>query len=214
MIKLILPFCIVLSLLSFQQDSPVTNRLFTDGFQVEYDYVIYRGGKESYHIKNIKIYSNGQETDNGMSATETTTRYYPDGTENKELNFIRIDDAKFYTCVAESENLNDYSEFPLLYTADLKLRDVESELKMTGGVNIGGSFTRKDLNRKIVGEEVLKTEAGDFNCYKITGELEVRSRNSPYTAWFNSELGIIKMEAYDKKGKTTYVEVLKKIISE
>ena len=211
MTKLILPFCIV-SLLSFKQANVDTNRLFTEGFQLEFDYVIYRGGKESYHVKTIETYSNVAK--NGMSATETSKMRYPDSRETTDLNFIRIDGEKFYTCVAESGNINDYSEYPLQYSPNLKLRDVVSELKMSGGVNVGGSFTRNDLNRKIVGEEVLKTEAGDFKCYKVTGDLEVRSRKSPYIAWFNSELGIIKMEGHDQKGKITYVEVLKKVISE
>lgn len=60
-------------------------------------------------------------------------------------------------------------------------------------------------NRKIEGKETVVTDAGTFNCVKITEETKIEnklvSRNYSTTSWFLPGFGVIKSEAYNHKGK-------------
>jgi hypothetical protein len=72
-------------------------------------------------------------------------------------------------------------------------------------------------NRKVEAIENVVTDAGTFSCYKISydattkmGGFTVASKGVEY---YNNDIGMVKSEAYDKKGElqsTTILSTLKK----
>ncbi|MET4104954.1 hypothetical protein [Hymenobacter sp. UYP22] len=94
-----------------------------------------------------------------------------------------------------------------------------------GGVTVQVSSTAVSIatvsalaqNRKVTGTETVTTPAGTFQCYKVEGEqlsstvarADLVMRNAVRTVeYYSPEVGIVKAERYDKKGKLTEVQLL------
>ncbi|MDU0370228.1 hypothetical protein ACFPAF_07490 [Hymenobacter endophyticus] len=94
-----------------------------------------------------------------------------------------------------------------------------------GGVTVQVSSTAVSIatvsalaqNRKITGTETVTTPAGTFQCYKVEGEqssstvarADLVMRNAVRTVeYYSPEVGIVKAERYDKKGKLAEVQLL------
>ncbi len=61
-------------------------------------------------------------------------------------------------------------------------------------------------DRKVVAREPVATDAGTFDCFKITYDIESKSMmtfNMSSVEWINPEVGIVKSESYNKRGKRT-----------
>lgn len=61
-------------------------------------------------------------------------------------------------------------------------------------------------NRKVTDKESITTEAGTFDCFKITYDIESKSMmtfNMSSVEWINPEVGVVKSESYNKRGKLT-----------
>ena len=83
----------------------------------------------------------------------------------------------------------------------------------SGGVNVM-SFTTNVKNRKVEGMETITTPAGTFECFKISQDVEVRSIMSVKTSsieWVAENVGVVKSESYNKKGKLTGYMLLTKM---
>jgi hypothetical protein len=96
----------------------------------------------------------------------------------------------------------------------------------SGGVTVQVSSTAVDIarvyttvkNRKVTsGQEAITTPAGTFQCYKVESEREsgtaARSdlvlRNAQRVVdYYSPEVGLVKTEYYDKKGKLEQVRLL------
>lgn len=62
----------------------------------------------------------------------------------------------------------------------------------------------KTTNRKVEALENINTAGGSWMCYKITEDMEVQTILSfklKVTNWFNKQVGVVKTESYDQKGK-------------
>jgi len=69
--------------------------------------------------------------------------------------------------------------------------------------------TTRVFNRKVEAKESITTPAGTFDCYKITYDTSVESKmmgmsrtfETSSIEWVAEDVGMVKVENYDKKGK-------------
>lgn len=70
-------------------------------------------------------------------------------------------------------------------------------------------------NRKIEGKETITTDAGTFECFKITETSTMKmgfmNQTTTTTSWFAPKFGTIKSEHYDKNGKMDSYSLMTKI---
>lgn len=105
------------------------------------------------------------------------------------------------------------SSFPIKMTAGAKLPDINS-LTITynmsmAGMNMSFGITTREENRIIEKQESITVPAGTFNCYKysydsmmsMTGMMAGKGDKEKVIEWWNPELGLIKSETYNDKGK-------------
>ncbi|TGE04265.1 TapB family protein [Hymenobacter fodinae] len=96
----------------------------------------------------------------------------------------------------------------------------------SGGITVQVSSTAVDIakvyttikNRKVVsGPETVTTPAGTFQCYKVESEREsgtaaradlVMRNGQRMVDYYSPEVGVVKTEYYDKKGKLEQVRLL------
>jgi hypothetical protein len=79
----------------------------------------------------------------------------------------------------------------------------------TGVMNI--NMNSKIMNRKVVGQEQITTQAGTFNTYVITYDSEFKmgvTQKSSGKQWIAKNIGMVKEEHYNKKGQLTGYTVL------
>ena len=90
-----------------------------------------------------------------------------------------------------------------LKDAEINLHINASPMKLNFMVNI--------TEREVLAEENLNTPAGNFDCFKLTqnvsmktiGKIEVSS-----IEWYAKGVGMVKSETYNKKGKMTGYSIL------
>jgi len=98
-------------------------------------------------------------------------------------------------------------------TVGQELPDSEMKMKISmAGVSMNINVITKD--RKVIGEENLKTPAGSFNCIVLqsTTESNVMGKKMSYTTkgWIAEGVGMVKQESYDDKGNLmNYSELTK-----
>jgi hypothetical protein len=69
-------------------------------------------------------------------------------------------------------------------------------------------------NRKVFGNEQVTTPAGTFDCVKITYDVETKmifKAKASCAQWFAKNIGVVKYETYDKKGKVETYSLITKI---
>ncbi len=105
------------------------------------------------------------------------------------------------------EMSNTYMEFPSNPIAGQKLSDYENvmTMKMNGAVLM--TTTVKTTNRVIEGFENVTTPAGTFYCMKYTADTAVKAMTHTSTShsvmYMAKNVGSVKMEMFDDKGKAT-----------
>jgi hypothetical protein len=141
--------------------------------------------------------------------------------ETKTEMEVRCKDGKFYFDLdnyMKGMNLEEYEGNPdidvivdgddIYYPSELNegesLPDGSLIVKvMTNGFQMMG-VTVNITNRKVGSREVVTTPAGTFECNKITQTVDVKSimkiKTSEVT-WLAEDIGVVKSEIYDKKGK-------------
>jgi hypothetical protein len=170
------------------------------------------GGKYSSEIKlDVKDLKKG----------DTFTMEYEVGCENGVLS---IDMSRFF----DSSQLMQYegSDFDINIEGDMLYfpRDLKEGADLNDGnitikVNKDGftfiTMTMTVFNRKVLGNESITTEAGTFNCQKVTYDFEskfgiIKVRGSA-AEWYHDDRLIIKSESFNKKGKLLGSTALTKI---
>jgi len=76
------------------------------------------------------------------------------------------------------------------------------------------SMTFTITDRKVEAAESVTTTAGTFECLKITSHVEfhiLMTFKMIITEWYAKDIGIVKSESFNKKGKKTSSTVLTKI---
>ena len=73
------------------------------------------------------------------------------------------------------------------------------------------STTTTILNRKVEAVENITTKAGTFKCFKISYDIETKALmtfRASGIEWISEDVGIVRSESYNKKGKLTgYTEL-------
>ena len=92
----------------------------------------------------------------------------------------------------------------------------EGSITMTASTGAFGNFsmTLKVRNRKVEGMETVETPAGTFDCVKISQDTEIKTivtTTSSSVNWYAKEVGLVKTETYNNKGKLMGSTVLTKL---
>lgn len=90
------------------------------------------------------------------------------------------------------------------------------DAKLTMKVSTNGiAIMSMDVNitdRKIEAKETITTEAGSFECYKLTyntsSKMGFVNVSTSSIEWFSPNVGMVRSETYDKKGKLESYSVL------
>jgi hypothetical protein len=113
---------------------------------------------------------------------------------------------------AEMEIKGDNLEYP----SGMKVGDVLGDGTVTLSFSSGGmsmmNMTTTVKNRKVEAIEDITTSAGTFKCFKISYDVESKTFIKTITAkavqWFSEDVGMVKTESYDQKGRLTGSTVL------
>ncbi|WP_421921189.1 hypothetical protein [Marinifilum sp.] len=115
----------------------------------------------------------------------------------------------------EVKVITDDINYPANLSPGQKLKDGSITVSIEGGM-MNMSFTTNITNRKVESKENMDTPAGTFKCYKLseeiqskTGFVNVTMRN---VIWISKDIGTIRSESYNKKGKLTGITQLVKIV--
>ncbi len=81
------------------------------------------------------------------------------------------------------------------------------------------TISSKVINRKVVGNESLSTESGNYKCLKISGSTTVLVKTiglglpieGSSIEWWSAGTGMIKSETYNKSGKLTGTITLRSV---
>ena len=103
--------------------------------------------------------------------------------------------------------------YPSNLSPGMTLKDGSISLEIGSGLM---NITIHIINRKVEAHENITTPAGTFKCYKISedvkskmGFVKVQLHN---VVWIVKDIGTIRNESYNKKGKLTGVNELIKIV--
>lgn len=102
------------------------------------------------------------------------------------------------------------------FPSDLKVGTNLPDGKMTIDIASNGmkimSMKIDITERKIEAQESITTEAGTFNCFKMSSSVEVKmafmTMKTSSIDWIAYDVGSVRSESYDKKGKLETVREL------
>lgn len=181
-----------------------------------------KGKAQGKSIQKVTAFS---ETSNGFEATFKITSVDKNG-EQAELgtSTIRCEGGVVYFDLEDmfpDEAMESMKDFDMSVDgtnldmpSDLKIGQVlndahmvllieASPMKMTFKIDI--------TERQVIGGEKLNTPAGEFDCFKISqkiymktmGKMEIHS-----IEWYSKGVGMVKSETYDKKDKLKSYSIL------
>ena len=112
-----------------------------------------------------------------------------------------------------------YLEIPDNLEVGQSLKDgmIEGKMEMEGNPAMAAmTMTIRILNRKVDSKESITTEAGTFSCFKISYNLESTTKvmgintnvNLKGIDYMAEGIGVVKTEAYNKKGNLTGYSLL------
>ncbi|GAB4400184.1 MAG: hypothetical protein OHK0053_21490 [Microscillaceae bacterium] len=112
----------------------------------------------------------------------------------------------------------DYLDIPSNPSPGQSLKDGQMtvEFLMENGEKMPmmGEMTVNVTERKVEGMEKITTPAGTFDCVKITynvkTKISIMNVESRAVEWFSKEVGMVRSETYNKKGKMMGYSVLTK----
>lgn len=160
-----------------------------------------------------------QEISQAKGSDSTTTIEYTIKCENGKMSM------DMESMMMNSEQMQAYEGMETKVEAD----DMTIPENAKAGDDLGGgkvvaevfnqgvkmvSMTFTIVDRKVDAVESVTTTAGTFECLKITSHVEFKmlmTFKMTITEWYTKDIGIVKSEAYNKKGKKTSSTVLTKI---
>lgn len=164
------------------------------------------GGAISITIKNTFFDQKGKEmmtSDLTMECKDGVFTFDMDQYLNDEM-MSGIGDMEF---TIEGDNL----EFPANMSPGDQLKEGIIKLIVPQMPMI--NMTTKVYNRKVEAIEKVTTEAGTFECYKISYDVYTDAMidvNSKGIEWIARDVGAVRSEIYNKNGKLTgYSELIK-----
>jgi len=193
------------------------------GTSLEYIHYNAKGKVESSH----KTIINDVENNNDELIIKTTNIYY----DNKSNETYKTDNDYFCKNGVFYINMNnlfdgqtmsayqnmeislqaDNMELPSTMTAGQKLNDGSATMGISNqGIKIA-TITVNITNRSVDAFESITTPAGTFDCYKISYDSETKllfKVKAKTTEWYAPNIGLIKSETFDGKGKATGSTIL------
>ena len=164
------------------------------------------GGTVAISIKSTFFDEKGEElltSDLTMECKDGVFTFDMDNYMNDQM-LAGIGDMEF---TIEGDNL----EFPANMSPGDQLKDGTIKLIVPDMSMM--NMTTKVYNRKVEAIEKVSTEAGSFECYKISYDLFMDGMidiNSKGIEWIARDVGVIRTETYNKSGKLTgYTELIK-----
>ena len=172
---------------------------------------------------NTLSFKNIAKTAKGVKVTAVSQHFDKKGkaTSSSEI-FLRCEDGTLYfdmnTMLGEmGEAYKDFNvtieginkEIPSNLEVGKILND--AEIKVSVKTKDGTPMPMMDMlvkifNRKVEAIESVTSPAGTWECYKISEDTEMKSIikvKSKSTTWFSYDVGMVKTETYDDKGKLT-----------
>ncbi len=199
------------------------------------------GTELHYQISNSKGKVNGKyihkmiskkESDGQMIFEMQQTIMDPKSTDAilmQDTIRFRCKDNSFYIDMDQYLNQNQMEAFkdveikvvsedlmyPSKLSAGMQLKDGSIRIEIVGGM-MNMTMTTNIINRKVEAHETITTPAGDFKCYKISEDIESKmafvKTKIHSVAWIAKDIGTIRSESYNKKGKLDGVTELMKIV--
>lgn len=220
-----------IGLLSWMTVIPVSSKAqicegyFSMADQSEMEYSHY-DKKEKLSGRSIHKVTESKATADGIEAV-VSTEFYDDKNELVQSGSfgMRCTDDKIYIDMSnmvpaemaasmsemEMEMSGDYMEFPNHPVAGQTLPDGNLTMiaKMDGTPIM--NMTVHVTDRKIEGFETITTPAGTFECMKYSESSETKmifKIQSKSITWYAKNIGMVKTESYDDKGKLQGYTVL------
>ena len=189
----------------------------------------------SYDKKNKETSKYYQEVldyskSNGVTEVKIETRVDEEGIDTLGVHqfSLRCENGEFYI------NMNSYLDNDALGKYEGMDMEIDSEnmpmpsnlskgQKLNDGrvsITISNSgikmmtMTVRITDRKVEGFEKITTPAGTFDCIKISFNSELKMIFKLQTSgiqWFAKNIGVVKSENYDKKGKIESTQMITKI---
>lgn len=201
----------------------------TIGTELHYEMTNHKGKVlGSYTQKLLSIKNKGGETIYSMLQT-TMDANSKDKIFMSDTITFRCKGNEFYIDMEKYLNQKQMEAFQnmevkvttedLIYPPNLKpgqtLKDGSITISIEGGV-MNMNMTTNIVNRKVEAHESIETPAGNFKCYKLsedvlskTGFVNVTLHN---VMWLSKDIGTVRSESYNKKGKLTGITQLVKIV--
>ena len=105
-------------------------------------------------------------------------------------------------------------EMPSVLSVGKSLADGSVQMSVSNqGMNLMNMIV-KISNRKVEASEKITTPAGSFDCFKISYDVETKMMFKIQTKgidWVAKEVGVVRSETYDSKGKLVGYNVLSSI---
>lgn len=121
-------------------------------------------------------------------------------TLNSEGTTSYMYDMKKSMAIQDVVTMGDISSLPSKLEAGQTVPDGKINIKVK---NVGASFLL--TNRKVLAQEEITTPAGTFSTYKMdenqTNKVLISTKTFHIITWYAKNIGCIKQEVYDKKGK-------------
>ena len=164
------------------------------------------GGAVAITIKNTFFDAKGEEL-----MTSNLTMECKDGVFTFDMDHYLNDEMLSGMGDIDFTIEGDNLEFPAKMSPGDQLKDGTIKLIVPDMAMM--NMTTRVYNRKVEAIEKVTTEAGTFECYKITYDVHVDGMidfNTKGTEWIANDVGAVRTETYDKKGKLTgYTELIK-----
>ena len=101
-------------------------------------------------------------------------------------------------------------ELPARMTPGQQLKDASFTLEMTSPIPV--TMTSDITNRKVDALEKVTTPAGTFDCIKVSYDTFTKmafiKTEGRTVEWYAADIGVVRSEYYDKKGKVTSIHEL------
>ncbi|MBK6729519.1 MAG: hypothetical protein IPG60_00690 [Bacteroidetes bacterium] len=217
--------CLVIILSSFRSDKFDCESYYPTivGAKLEYAYYDDKNKPTGYskqEVKEVKELDNGIEVTMAIESTDKKN-------ENPYISefVFRCEDNKFYVDMSnmmppetmeaykdmQVEMDADFLEFPSKPTAGQTLPDGHMTMLVKSSDITIMTMTMDITNRKVDGFETITTPAGTFDCVKFSQTVNTKSifkMTSNSTSWYCMNVGMIRSEDYNEKGKLRSVSLL------
>jgi hypothetical protein len=139
-----------------------------------------------------------ERCENGVFYLDMSSFISPESMKNsKDQKYeIKSDNLEMPSNMTVGQTLKDGSVTIAMVNNDPTPNPAAAMLNMNLTINV--------KNRKVEAIETITTPAGSFECYKISSTVQTKMMfnvESKAVDWIAKEVGVVKSESYDKRGK-------------